>query len=348
MHNKSDSEVTDQNASCIWAGCDVAKDTFEVSLATSGVLKNFPVASFKRSPDGVRELLKWADKQLESSENNLRVVMEATGKYSVALTCWMVQERPSLEPAIINPLTAKSFIDSLGFRNKTDTTDARALACFGKQRQPVAYQLASEAYSRLRELVRLRQAIIQTRIQYELRLQETESSSPAYKVLKKIVKQQEKAEKDILVATKKLVADDADLRRDIELIDQIVGVGFITATTILGELGDLRRFATARQISSFAGVNPRRYESGTSVYKRTALSKKGSAYARAALYMASLSIVGGDSDLAKAYRRLLAAGKPKMSALGVVMRKLLVLMRAIIISGKPYEDGYVEKLAKAS
>lgn len=348
MYNKSDLDVTNKNIYDVWVGCDVSKDTFDVSLAIQNDYRKFPTASFSRSKDGVNLFIEWAKEQIKSKEYSLHIVMESTGKYSLQLFSWMVQISPSLKVSIENPSIIKSFIDSLGFRNKTDATDARALACYGQQRHPEAYQPQSKAYSDLRELVRYRQNIVDSRTQYMQRLQAMEKSSPAYKMCQRDVKQFEKKEEEILTAIKKIVTANSELRKDVELLDQIVGVGFVVAVTVLGELGDLRRFETARAITAFAGLSPQRHESGTSVHKRTTISKKGNPHVRHAVYMAALSIVRRDNDLARVYERLIAAGKAKMSALGAVARKLLVLMRIIIISGKPYEKCYNENLMKTA
>ena len=348
MHNKSENDEKGHSVEDIWAGCDVAKETFDVSLATSRDLKSFPVGSFRRSPDGVQDFLKWADSKLASRKCCLRIVMESTGKYSLALAAWMIAARPSLAPAIVNPYMVKSFFESMGLRNKTDAIDARGLACFGQQRQPKAYEPASKPYRDLQTLVRLRRAMINDRTANELRLKEMDSDAPGCKILKKAIKHQEKAEAECVAAMEKLVKENPDLSQDIELVCKIDGVGFIVAATVLGELGDLRRFEDAKQIASFSGLSPRRYESGTSVHRKTTLSKKGNGSVRAILYLAALSVIRGKNDLAKMYNRLIAAGHSGKSALCAVARKLLVLMRTIIISGENYEPFYVKKFAQAS
>lgn len=341
MYTDSKTPAATQN-STIWAGCDVAKETFEVSLATSESAKDFPCRSFAMTEEGVGAFLKWADKQLASRRltANVRVVMEATGRYSITLANLMLSMRPELSPAIINPQIAKSFIDSLGIRNKTDQTDARGLACFGQQRQPAAYEPPTKEYADLKGLVRTRKKLMAMRIELENIFNETPEDSPSYGLLKKAVSDLQKSEEKVLATIEKLVSENKNLRDDVALVDQIYGVGFVVAVTVLGELGDLRRFATSRKVTSFAGVTPQRHESGTSVHKRSSFSKKGNSEVRAVLYMASLSIINADNDLSVVYKRLVAAGKAKATALGAVMRKLLVLMHAVIVSGQPYEKHY--------
>jgi transposase len=117
-------------------------------------------------------------------------------------------------------------------------------------------------------------------------------------------------------------------------------MGFITAVAVLAELGDLRRFTRGRQLSAFVGTAPCNHDSGSSVHKRPRMSKAGEPRVRALLYMCAMVAVGGDNDFADTYHRLTAAGKPKMAALGAIMRKLPLVMRAIVISGQPYEPHF--------
>ena len=101
------------------------------------------------------------------------------------------------------------------------------------------------------------------------------------------------------------------------------------ATTVLVEMGDLRRFTRSRQLTAFAGLSPKRKESGTSVHGKTRMCKQGSGRVRAELYMAAGCAARFNPDMKATYENLLAHGKEKRAALGAVMRKLLVLMRAV-------------------
>jgi len=100
--------------------------------------------------------------------------------------------------------------------------------------------------------------------------------------------------------------------------------------------GDLRRFHKARQLTAFAGVSPRIYQSGTSVNGRPRMCKKGSPRVRHVLYLAALTTIRGNNDLQRTYQRLLDEGKLPMVAIGAVMRKLLIVMRALLITETTY------------
>ena len=136
---------------------------------------------------------------------------------------------------------------------------------------------------------------------------------------------------------KALVNHDEELKRDVTLLTSIYGVAFINATTILAELGDLRRFALGRQLTAFAGMSPRHRDSGSSVHGRSRLCKQGNPRVRQSLYLSAMVAIRGNNQFRQTYLRLLDEGKAKMVALAAIMRKLLVLMRAILINGQAYQ-----------
>jgi hypothetical protein len=101
------------------------------------------------------------------------------------------------------------------------------------------------------------------------------------------------------------------------------GVGRRSAIHLLTELAVLDPTMSVKQLVAYAGLDPRRYDSGTSVQKPARISKMGNARLRAILYMNALSAVRHDRGARLFFARLVARGKKKMQALVAVMRKLL-------------------------
>lgn len=345
MSNQQDLQECGNSRVSLWVGCDVSKETFDAALCLTSPegciqsLSRYPTSQFPRSEDGVRKFLGWLDFKIPAA-TEVRVVMESTGRYSRQLTLWMTAQRPSLAPAIVNPEATAAYVRSLSLRNKTDQVEARALARFGAERQPQAYIEPSPEYAELRELARYRQDVVGMRLAEEARMKEGSTSKTVLKQLSNHIRHLQREEEKLEKAMQELVNRSEGLKKDTELLDSIDGVGVIVATVILSELGDLRRFKSGRQLTAFAGLSPRRYESGTSVHRRTRMCKKGSPRVRQMLYLSAMAAIKKESDLQQCYLRLVAAGKEKMSALGAVMRKMLVLMRSMLISGKPYQRHY--------
>jgi transposase len=342
MSNEDNSE----NTLRFFLGIDVAKATFDAAFADgrcagTGIHPtSLPVRNFPRTQQGVQDLLAWAQTlapQQPECEVEFLAVMEATGMFSTELAAWLVTEDTRVRPAIVNPHDAAHHRKSLGLRNNTDKLAARALALFGVERRPQPYQALTPQRSELRALSRYRDHLVQQRTAFKNRLKDT--------VVSKWVRKQEEAQlrrldKDVARVEKQMRAHvDAheDLKRDVELLVSIPGVAFLTATVVLSEVGDLRHFGRARPLAAFVGVSPEHNESGTSVRGRVRMSKKGNGRARQSLYLAALTAIRYPSDLSKTYHRLRGQGKPPKAALGAVMRKLLIIMRAICIADRPFE-----------
>jgi transposase len=121
----------------------------------------------------------------------------------------------------------------------------------------------------------------------------------------------------------------------LELLQSIPGVGLRSACLLLAELGDFRRFRSARSLVAFAGLTPMRHESGkTSRY--SAISRMGSAHLRRLLYMPALSATSWNPRVKTFYLKLIERGKPKKVALIAAMAKLLRIIYGVLVSAKPF------------
>ena len=118
-----------------------------------------------------------------------------------------------------------------------------------------------------------------------------------------------------------------------ELLDSVPGVGRVTITTLLGrlpELGSLDR----KRIAALVGVAPFADDSGKRRGQRYV--QGGRADVRCVLYMAALSAMRCNPQIKALYERLRAAGKLFKVALTACMRKLLLILNAILKTGQPW------------
>ena len=241
-----------------------------------------------------------------------------------------------LAPAIVNPERTAAFVKSMGLRNKTDRLDARALAFYGAERQPVPYEPLTPEHRQLRELSRYRDALVAEKVAEGNR----EEQQPQAKLIRTLqARREQQRKRDIKKVEAEMtwvIQNTPLLKQDYELLITIPGVAFITAAVILAEMGDLRRFARARQATAFAGVTPRQKTSGTSVNGQPHLCKKGNPRVRQALYLAAMAAVRSKTQLRQTYEGLLQQGKAPMVALGAIMRKLITIMRAMLLSNTKF------------
>lgn len=329
---------TIQNAGVVtfWAGIDVAKEFLKVGSWGHFEFSEMETSDFPRQAKAMKHLLAWLKARAPEGAP-IGIVMEATGKYSEEVAAWLLKLDPALRVAIINPFRIHEFIKSLGFRNKTDSLDAKALARFGRDRNPVAWEPPTPELAVLRDLVRIRADLVRTRTAMKNRLSDHErSSKQAAGAMRKIINALTTQIEALDSAIKAHLKAHPDLEHQVKSHMSIIGVGIVTSTTVLAELGDLRRFDRSRQLTAFAGVSPRLKDSGKKI-GRPHMCKEGSARVRAELYMAASNAIQHNPDMKAYFEHLLKRGKKERSALGAVMRKLLVVMRAVLVAGTTWQ-----------
>jgi len=137
-----------------------------------------------------------------------------------------------------------------------------------------------------------------------------------------------------------LIAATPGLAADRDLLASIPGVGSQTASTVLAELPPLDRVPTARAAAAYCGLSPREFRSGASVRGRTRLSKSGNARLRKALYLPTLTAVRFNPLHKGFFERLVAAGKPRMQAVGACMRKLVMIGYGVLKNRTPFDPDW--------
>lgn len=330
-------EISDPTLPVLWAGADLAKTSLELALWGHEELPRRKVRAFPRTQAAVPKILAWLKAQApEGARTGL--VVEATGPFAEEFATWLLAVDPAFHMAIVNPFQTHAYVQSLGLRNKTDSLDARALAGFGQERKPKAWVKPSPALAELKDLVRTRTDLVETRVAMRLRLNDhSRAAKGATVALEGVIQALTHEIETLEEAIQAHLGQHETLGAQVKRLTTIKGVGLITAVTILAELGDLCRFIRSRQLTAFAGLTPRTSQSGTSVHGKTRMCKQGNVRVRAVLYMAALSAVRSNPDLAETYARLIAKGHHWRSALGAVMRKLLVLMRAVLKADQDWE-----------
>jgi transposase len=252
------------------------------------------------------------------------VALEATGAYHLQLAVALVKW--GVEVMVVNPRVAKDFARALSNRSKTDAVDARALLEYVQRMKFRPWQVPGAAVMELRELGRRLTQLIQTATDEKNRLHAAKVAGTSRTVradLDRHIRALGQQIKRIEQAALKVIRGDADLAEQFALLKAAPGIGARSAILLLTELAVLDRTMTTRQIVAHAGLDPRVYESGSSVQKTVRISKVGNSRIRAVLYMNALTVIRNDRGARLFYARLVVRGKKKMQALVAVMRKLL-------------------------
>jgi transposase len=126
------------------------------------------------------------------------------------------------------------------------------------------------------------------------------------------------------------------LMKEHEIILSIPGISFVLGAAIIGEIGDVNRFATPRQLQAYAGMDPSVTQSGNFSGTQEKMSKRGSPYLRRAVYLGANAARRFDSVFKEYYEKLVSRGKHPKQALGAVATKLLRVIHAVLKNQKPY------------
>lgn len=324
----------------ITLGVDLAQASFDVALARPTIRpaqwRELPHLHVDGAPDSEPAMAlvqRWLKEQAVDPAAVL-VVAESTGQLSRRFAwCW--QEATGGKVAIINPQRSHAFGQSLGVRDKTDRIDAAVLALFGLVHQPAPTRLRSRAHEELRELMRLRQSVVEQRTQWLNRRAEAlgpEARKSCERQLRAAEKELKLLEARMEMLTEELIEEAPELQAQIKALVQIDGIGKVTARTLTAELGDLRLYGRGEVVAA-AGLFPKRYDSGTSVWRKPRLAKGGGGRLRRVLYMGATSLFASKGPWRAVIDRLLGRGMEEMAVIGVVMRKLLLVARAVMIDG---------------
>lgn len=307
-------------------GIDVAKTKFDVALMREGKLK---FKTFANTPAGFTALQGWLQ-GLDVPQ--VHACLEATGTYGEALSEWLYDEGHRV--SVLNPAQARDFARSLLTRNKTDTVDAAVLARLGTALNPPLWTPPPAEERTLRALLRRLAAMEEIRQQEHNRL-----LVAAPEVQPSIQHHLAYLQAEIAALRQRIgdhIDQHPDLKRKQALLVTIPGIGPAVSQNLLSWGSRIEAFASARQLAAFAGLTPRRYESGSSVRAKTRLSKIGHADLRKILYFPAMAAVRHNPLIRTFAERLRHNGKAPKLILAAVMRKLLHIAFGVLRSGIPF------------
>ena len=259
------------------------------------------------------------------------IVMEATGGLESPIAAELAMA--GLSVAVINPRQARDFAKALGVLAKTDAVDAQILARFAEAIKPEARPLKSSDLMALDSVLTRRRQLVEM-ITAESNRHAQASDKIAKQIAQHIIwlrKRLSEADDDLDAA----IAQSPLWKAKSDLITSIPGVGKVTATSLLAELPELGNLAR-REISALVGVCPFNRDSGGHKGRRAIWG--GRASIRAVLYMAALVASRYNPVIKAFYQKLLAAGKMKKVALVACMRKLLVILNAMVKNNTPWRE----------
>lgn len=312
-------------------GIDVSRDKLDLALLLPD--EKLHTKSVLGDERGFQALVRWVAR-LAGEPSAVHVCLEASGGYEEPAALFLVEQ--SFAVSVLNPRQIKAYADTRLRRSKTDRTDAALIARFCQRERPPLWQVPSPQLRHLRGLTRARDALKRDRDRLRNRRQRV-GQGPAGQAHEAVIETLQEQITALEEAIEAHVEAHPDLARERDLLVTIPGIGSQTAAVVLSELGQVRRFENARQAAAYAGLVPSHHISGTSVKRRSRLSKLGNARLRHALYFPALTALRHNEAVAVLGRRLRAAGKVKIVVVGAAMRKLVHICYGVLRSGEPFD-----------
>jgi transposase len=297
----------------VFVGIDVAKATLEVAVRPSG--ERWTLANEALALPGLVA-------RLEALEPTL-IVLEATGGFEHPAVAALAAAGLSL--VVATPRQVRDFARATGQLAKTDAIDAAILALFAERVRPEARPLPDDAPQALDAILTRRRQLIEMLTAERNRM--GFARAPVRRGLTQHIRWLERQLGDVDHDLGQLIERSPVWRAQDDLPQSVPGIGPIVSRTLLGELPELGRL-DRKEIAALVGVAPLARDSGTLRGKR--LVGGGRAPVRAALYMGALVATRWNPVIRAFYQRLRAAGKPAKVALVACMRKLLIILNAMV------------------
>ncbi len=319
-------------------GIDISKESFDVCHSSEN--GKYIYAHYKFNKESLSVFL-------SSLSEDVVCVMEATGNYHLRLAYALHDAGYAV--CVVNPLCVKRFSQMRMVRAKTDKADAITIRDYAlaNQEELVLFTPTSPSLVEARQLMTLLDQFqvedTMLRGQQEALSMAAVRSSTVDKMLKKRRIQLERDMKRLEEEIEKLIRQDNN--DDYERLQSIPGIGKKSAAAIIATTDSMKKFENHKQVTSYFGIAPRIYQSGTSVRGKAHICKIGMARMRRMLYMAAVSASRCNTSCRMLYRRLVEAGKAKKLALIAVAHKLLKIAFALLKNKSSFNPKFSFKIA---
>ena len=348
-----------------YLGIDIGKNTHVASLIDSKKKVLFKAFSFSNSIDGAESLIC----KLEPFKNQLEIGMEATGHYWLSLYSYLSEKNFTVR--VINPIQTDGWRQGIEIRKrKTDIIDSLLIADLLRYGDFVETSLSNEDYLSLRNLSRFRSYLVSSIGDLKRKtIALLDQVFPEYassfsnifaKTSKEILANFSSPSdfEDINSEDLQSFLDNVTMKKFAAIQNQVLnvekeikslleklnspittipGIGAVNAATILGEIGDIKRFSNPSKLVAYAGLDSTVSQSGNFESTSNHMTKRGSPYLRHALFQSALRAEFCDPVFSDYYQKKITEGKHHLVATNAVARKLVHTIFAVLTKDEPYQ-----------
>ena len=317
-----------------YIGIDVAKATLQVYIP-----RNSLELEIENSPKGLKQLYSKIKKQYKKELSEVIFVYEPTGSYSTLLDCFIMAH--NILCFKVKPAQSSAFAKTLDHRNKSDRIDAKLLHRIGilaKESDISVIHIDEDAHH-LQSMFKYYRRVLKDRISASNYLEASLLHQEDPFILKRLranIKRLQKEADDVLQRMLDFINTHEQYKEAFENIISIKGIGENAGIALL-YLFLRYPDASRSHITALCGLDPIIVQSGTSVNKRSRISKQGNRAIREILFMPTLSALAYNDEMKTFYNRLKDNGKHSTAAQMAVMRKLILLAHSLYKNKEKYD-----------
>ena len=328
-------------------GIDVSKNTLDLSLLTSEAeLVEIQIENDRKS---IEKAIGRLFKQHGLDPKKVLLCAEFTGHFGnklidvaikLGLNLWME--------------SAYNIIHSQGLiRGKSDRVDALRIAEYAKrfQDKAVILEVGSDQVQLLKSLSAERDLIVKDIAKYKSQLKQEEGFfdqkyfQQKKKRIDKLIKTNQKVLDEIESKIDQLISDNPEIKKNMDRIMAIEGIGKQTALATIVATGNFSKFKDPRKFSCHIGCAPFKYQSGTSLKSKAKVSHRANKNLKRLFHMAAVSTLRMKGEIREYYDRKVEEGKHKMSVINAIRAKLIARIFAVVNQDRDYEKNYTNSLA---
>ena len=276
-----------------------------------------------------KELNNWFKSNKDQIKSFDVIAYEPTGGYERTLTSFLKDK--SLPRFRAHANHVRYYAKAMSLNAKTDNIDAKIIAEFAINKCNAPDNMANHDED-LTALISRRQQLIDMKKQENSRL-DTINNKIMIKDIKSSIKTLEAKIKKFNTHIQNHIKSNPKSKEDVELMESIAGVGFITASSILGYLPEIF-VANNKSLAALSGLAPMNKDSGNYSGKRRIFG--GRSQVRNILYMATITAKTYNPVIKDFFDRLIKKGKPFKTAMTAAMRKLLTIIRSVVTRRTPW------------
>lgn len=316
-----------------YIGIDISKASLQIHLG----MFNEDI-EIENSLKGLKQLHAKVKKRYGKSVEVVWIY-EPTGSYSTLVKRFCSEH--AIACYIIKPSQSAAFAKTIKNRNKSDVVDARMLYQIHKiaPSEEIAIPQYDAKLESIQNYLRYYKTVMKERVIKTNQLEAALHREDELFIIRKLrskIKALKAEEKEIIITMLELIKENKAYEERFPAITSLKGIGNISGLVLFDlfmRYGD----ASSKEIVALCGLDPIEVSSGSSLKRKSRISKQGSRLVRSTLFMPTLIAINHNPHMQMVYNRLKEKGKQSTVAQIAVMRKMVVIAFSLFKNKQVYE-----------